>query len=387
MVQAVLIFCKEVKNLNIKKINKKNVKKIVKRTPFTLLVLTTSCFAMLLSDEIGVKAIQKDIVTAWNENISGSDASDGHSGPDSDKLPVGQEGETVGTKADVMEAESANLSPENEGILQDDPDEKLNADSMGNELVNSDLTNGSPQNSQMAENGETSTVGKTRYKYYIPQETDSPYYVDAGKIAFTTDYPYETVEENYFDDAAFIGDSRTMGFYDYMGLENADFFCENSMTIYKLLEDEGITYQRTGEKVILRDALQEKTYGKIYMMLGINEYGYADTDYFLDHYRMLVEQIREWQPEAIIYIMANLHISAEKSNMDTGFDNLNINAKNAAVASLANGTDIFYLDSNPLFTDEDGYLNPELTFDGVHLYAQHYDVWKTFLMEHGVVKG
>ncbi len=372
--------------MNIKKINKKNVKKIVKRTPFTLLVLTTSCFAMLLSDEIGVKAIQKDIVTAWNENISGSDASDGHLGPDSDKLPVGQEGETVGTKADVMEAGNANLSPENEGILQEESDEKLNADSMVNELVNADLTNDSPQSPQMAENEENPAVGKTRYKYYIPQETDSPYYTDAGKIAFTTDYPYETVEENYFDDAAFIGDSRTMGFYDYMGLENADFFCENSMTIYKLLEDEGITYQRTGEKVILRDALQEKTYGKIYMMLGINEYGYADTDYFLEHYRMLVEQIREWQPEAIIYIMANLHISEEKSNMDTGFDNLNINAKNAAVASLANGTDIFYLDSNPLFTDEDGYLNPELTFDGVHLYAQHYDVWKTFLMEHGVVK-
>lgn len=387
MVQTVLIFCKEVKKLKIKKINRKTVKKIVKRNPFTLLVLTTSCLAMFLSDEIGVKAIQKEIVTAWNENISGSNMPDRQSTPVSDKIPVGQEGETPGIKTDVTDIEDTDLSLKNAGNLQEGQDEKLNSDSIGNELVNGDLTNDNTQSSQTVENEDNSGAGKTRYKYYIPRETNSPYYTDAGKIAFTTDYPYETVEENYFDDAAFIGDSRTMGFYDYMGLENADFFCENSMTIYKLLEDEGITYQRTGEKVILREALQEKTYGKIYMMLGINEYGYADTDYFLEHYRMLVEQIREWQPEAIIYIMANLHISAEKSNMDTGFDNLNINAKNAAVASLANGTDIFYLDSNPLFTDEDGYLNPELTFDGVHLYAQHYDVWKTFLMEHGVVKG
>ena len=29
-------------------------------------------------------------------------------------------------------------------------------------------------------------------------------------------------------------------------------------------------------------------------------------------------------------------------------------------------------------------MNAELTFDGVHLYAQHYDVWREFLLEHAV---
>ncbi len=70
--------------------------------------------------------------------------------------------------------------------------------------------------------------------------------------------------------------------------------------------------------------------------------------------------------------------------METEFNNININDKNVASARLANGKDVFYLDCNPLFTDEEGYLQAELTFDGVHLYAQHYDKWRDFLFEHGV---
>ena len=70
--------------------------------------------------------------------------------------------------------------------------------------------------------------------------------------------------------------------------------------------------------------------------------------------------------------------------MESEFNNININDKNVAAARLADGRDVFYLDCNPLFTDEEGYLQSELTFDGVHLYAQHYDKWRTFLMEHGV---
>lgn len=33
-----------------------------------------------------------------------------------------------------------------------------------------------------------------------------------------------------------------------------------------------------------------------------------------------------------------------------------------------------------------GICEAELTFDGVHLYAQHYDKWRDFLFEHGVEK-
>lgn len=224
----------------------------------------------------------------------------------------------------------------------------------------------------------------TEFVEYTPIETDSRYYSDAGKVALTTTYDYILENDSYFNDAAFLGDSRTLGISDYAGLEGADFFCDNGMTIYKLLEDGGVTWQRTGEKVDMKTVLQEKQYGKIYIMLGMNELGYGDTPMYKKQYSKVIRQLRKWQPEAIIYVMANLHVSREKNNMESEFNNVNINDKNVAAARLANGRDIFYLDCNPLFTDEEGYLRAELTFDGVHLYAQHYDKWRDFLMEHGV---
>lgn len=232
---------------------------------------------------------------------------------------------------------------------------------------------------------EAVVVGETVFVEYPPVKTDSIYYEDVGKTALTTEYPYTLVDEDYFKDAAFLGDSRTIGISDYAGLD-ADFYCENGMTIYKLLGEKGVTWQKTGEKVNMCEVLQQKRYGKIYIMLGMNELGYGNTEYFREHYQALLEQIREWQPQAIIFLMANLHVSEEKNNLETEFNNININAKNAAAASLADGVNVFYLDSNPYFTDENGLLKSELTFDGVHLYANNYAEWKNFLMEHGIVR-
>lgn len=226
----------------------------------------------------------------------------------------------------------------------------------------------------------------TEFVKYTPIKTNSRYYSDAGKVALTTTYDYVLENDSYFNDAIFLGDSRTLGISDYAGLEGADFFCDNGMTIYKLLEDSGVTWQRTGEKVDMKKVLQENSYGKIYIMLGMNELGYGDTTMYLKQYLKVIRQLREWQPEAVIYVMANLHVSREKNDMESEFNNININDKNVASARLADGRNVFYLDCNPIFTDEEGYLRAELTFDGVHLYAQHYDRWREFLMEHGVEK-
>lgn len=255
---------------------------------------------------------------------------------------------------------------------------------ISDEIENKNRYNNGVEIREEAEKQTREEIHATEFLEYEPIETDSRYYSDAGKIALTTTYDYVLENDSYFNDAAFLGDSRTLGISDYAGLEGADFFCDNGMTIYKLLGDEGVTWQRTGEKVDLKKILQEKQYGKIYIMLGMNELGYGDTLMYLRQYRKVIRQIKEWQPGVIIYVMANLHVSLEKNNMESEFNNININDKNVASARLANGRDIFYLDCNPLFTDEEGYLQAELTFDGVHLYAQHYDKWRAFLMEHGV---
>ena len=334
--------------------------------PYLLALCLTCAVALFVSDEIGIRAI----AAAGSSSESAVPAVAGDS-------ETTEEGAAPASDQTENPEENKDQESENAGERKEENGNK----EIETEQYTDDET---PEPIENTENAET---GITKYEFYDPIATDSPYYSDAGKVALTTEYPYAKENDSYFNDAAFLGDSRTLGISDYAGLDGADFYCDSGMMIFKLLEEDGVTYQRTGQKVNLSQVLREKHYGKIYIMLGMNELGYGNTVMYLDKYREVVEQIRQWQPGAVIYIMANLHISEAKNNMETEFNNININDKNAAAASLANGKDIFYLDANPLFTDENGFLKAELTFDGVHLYAQHYDVWREFLMEHAVEAG
>lgn len=349
---------------------KRNWKETLYNCPYFLLLLVTTIGAMLCSDEIGINLIAAVRAESANAIETGVDAD----------IATATE-ERVGD--DTSEKNRAG------NMTEEDRSEIMTGESSTENITENETgQNGEQkQESGLEQSDKPSTEqqrGVTRFEYYEPQHIESVYYSDAGKVAMTTEYDYSIENDSYFNDAAFLGDSRTLGISDYAGLDGADFYCDSGMTIFKLLGEDGVTYQKTGHKVDMKQVLQQKHYGKIYMMLGMNELGYGNTEMYLKQYREVVEQIREWQPDAILYIMANLHVSEAKNNPDTEFNNININDKNAASALLANGKDIFYLDCNPLFTDKDGFLNADLTFDGVHLYAQHYDVWRQFLMEHGV---
>lgn len=196
---------------------------------------------------------------------------------------------------------------------------------------------------------------------------------------------FVTVDESYFDDALFIGDSRTVGLYEYAGIEErADFFCKTSLTIWTVLE-KPIVKNEEGKSITVEEALQEKSYGKIYLMLGINELGRGNTELFMEQYKKVVERIRELQPDAVLFVEGIMRVAGEKSSTDPIFNNANINERNENIARLANNKDIFYIDVNEAVCDEFGDLVAEYTFDQIHLKAAYYELWKQFLLEHGIV--
>lgn len=203
-------------------------------------------------------------------------------------------------------------------------------------------------------------------------------YGDAGTLKAAS-YDFIQVEESYFDDALFIGDSRTVGLRDYTDLsEHADFCCETSLTIYKVLEEE---FQGPGT---VEEALKAKDYGKIYIMVGINELGRGTTEDFMSEYTKVVDTLHEWEPEAKIIIQGIMRVTKKKSESDAVFNNDNINARNNAIATLADNEHIFYIDVNEAVCDEEGNLNSDYTFDQIHLLGVYDELWKQFLMSHGV---
>lgn len=208
--------------------------------------------------------------------------------------------------------------------------------------------------------------------------------LSASDVTAQPKWSYVSVDESYFDDAVFIGDSRTVGLYDYAGLDNATFYASSGLTIYKLFEDPDGKFKDGNWTENIGTALEKQQFGKVYLMIGINEMGTGDVDYFIKHYTEAVERIRQLQPGAIIYLESIMRVTTERSEQGDYINNQGIDERNRRIAELADNETIFYLDVNSVVCDEAGGLNPEYTFDGVHLYARYIDIWKQYLMEHAV---
>lgn len=182
--------------------------------------------------------------------------------------------------------------------------------------------------------------------------------------------------DSFFADTLFIGDSRTVGLCEYSGLTTATFFSDVGMSVYRVLTSQ-VSVSGQGQTT-LEKLLKEKTFGKIHLMLGINELGY-DLNTTVNTYTTVVDTIQTLQPEAMIYIGANLHVGKSRSDTDKVINNPTIDRFNNAVAALADGEAIFYVDVNPLFDDGEGNLRADLSGDGTHVYGSCYPQWIQWL--------
>ncbi len=197
---------------------------------------------------------------------------------------------------------------------------------------------------------------------------------------------FGTVEDDYFSDALFLGDSRTVGLYKYGELQDvAAFYASTGMTIYKLFDAQIVEEAGESEPITVEEALTRHSFRKIYMMMGINEMGRGTVEEFASVYAQAVEHIEELQPDAIIYIQAILKVSSERSQKGDYITNQGIEERNAALAALADGRRVFFLDPNAAVCGEDGGMNPEYTGDGVHLKAKYISLWKDFLKQNAVL--
>ena len=194
---------------------------------------------------------------------------------------------------------------------------------------------------------------------------------------------FTKVGENYFRDAVFIGDSRTAGIELYAGFQNTTFYSATSLNIFDF-DTRKINID--GTKMTIKDALSAHQFKKIYLMIGINDVGISTVDTFYNTYSEVVKEILRLQPDAILFIEGNLHVTEKKSSADKTINNENIEARNRKIASLADQERIFYIDVNESsLCDEDGNLLEKYTWDQVHLEARYYPIWKQFIMEHGIV--
>lgn len=194
---------------------------------------------------------------------------------------------------------------------------------------------------------------------------------------------YTTVAKDYFDDALFIGDSRTMCLELYGNWKNATYYTMQGISVWKILQ-ENVAKLSDGTPTTLENALKGKQFKKIYIMLGVNELATGTADTFFAQYKKVVDKIVELQPEATIFVQSIIHVSKEKSEAEEFINNPTINERNIKLYSLCDNEKIFFLDANKVLDDENGALKSEYSFDGVHLTADYLYIWKEYLLNHGL---
>lgn len=233
-----------------------------------------------------------------------------------------------------------------------------------------------PESGNMAEEGSSATETLIVDGSEFAVETETEQTEEEKTKAFIN------VEENYFDDAVFIGDSRTVGLHDYGGLDEATFYATVGLNVYDMWTEKFCEVD--GEKVTLEEALSKQQFKKVYFQIGINEMGRGTVDSFMQAYEASVRKFEELQPDAIIYVQGIMRVTKEKSDSDKIFNNLGIQVRNDRIALLADNVKIFYIDMNEVVCDNQGNLRDELTFDNLHLYASKYNIWVDFLKTKGI---
>ena len=194
---------------------------------------------------------------------------------------------------------------------------------------------------------------------------------------------WQTVDETYFDDALFIGDSRVVGLRDYGKLEeHGTFYAYEGLNIFRLLSAKFVQLPGQRKKISVEEALGQQQFGKIYLMVGINELDIGTTERFRDTYQETIDRIRELQPNAKIIIQSIMLVTQKRSSKGDFVKNSSIMERNEAIAQLADGVNVFYLDVNEAIVDESGGMNPTYTTDGVHLNAKYVPLWTEYLKTH-----
>lgn len=320
---------------------------------------------------LSVGSRERQMVYQARENTDTSEASIAQQNlPDSKKQAsseTAQPDQHADSQSDKQDGQ-AGAYPDSKKQQDEKDSDKKNSDKKNSDEKNSDKKDSDEKNSKDKKNAENDKAGN--------KKQDS----DGSKRPLK----FETVDEDYFSDALFIGDSRTVGMQQSSLLPNAAYYAKTGIGIGNILTRRIVN--EGGVMISVQEALRRHSFGKVYIMIGINDISAGDTEWFIEQYEKILEAVRETQPKALIYIQGNIPMSYGTQDLNGALNNKNLSKRNEASRALANGKNIFYLDVDEIFADGNGNLASMYTGDGLHIDKSHYPIWVDYLLHNAIVR-
>lgn len=258
----------------------------------------------------------------------------------------------------------------------------------GNPAGSATVPSAPPQRTEPTAEPSAAETDAPKAADLIPKGADQPADTPEPQIPVVTPLPSsapevpERVEDSYFADAAFFGNSLVDGLHAFGGLGAGDFFAGTSASVLSVNMTKD-THTSDGEPATLMEALLEKQYRKIYVMLGVNELGF-NTSSFVSLYAELLDSIADQEPDAQICVMSLTPVTEKKSESTTIFTKEKVEEFNAAIEVMAEQHGFAYLDLYDAMADEDGWLPEKQSTDGVHFTMDKYPEWAEYLRTHAL---
>lgn len=219
----------------------------------------------------------------------------------------------------------------------------------------------------------------------IPTDTETPAQPEKPQVpGVPTELPDAVTgakygeDESFFDDALFIGDSRMVSSAYYARLGKADYFTDVGMNVFQMFS---VTASDDNfDATDLTTLLQNRTYKKIFIMLGINECGYPMSS-LLSAYQEDIDTLKRLQPDATIYLLKVYGVSRSVAESASYFSPQRLQEVNDGIAGLSDGKKVHCLDASHLYCDDEGYMKEEYTSDGIHPYAKDAALFAQWLCQ------
>lgn len=237
--------------------------------------------------------------------------------------------------------------------------------------------------------GETTTPADLTTVGTEPPST-APTAGSAGPSVTTPSAPYgktvvkasDPVTDDYFADALFIGDSRTEGLSLYSGLDTAAFYTHKGLMVDTVFTKPVV--KMGDETVTIMEALETQKFNKIYIMLGVNELGWAYESVFIQQYGKVIDELKRLEPGARIYVQSILPVTAKKSSDGGVYTNERIRLYNDLIVKMCEEKEVYYLNVAEAVQDASGVLPEEAAMDGIHLKPSYCVKWLDYLKSHTV---
>lgn len=226
-------------------------------------------------------------------------------------------------------------------------------------------------------------VAEQAKQYYEASPVSTPEPTPAKTYDYSQPVPESEAKSNdWFADAAFVGDSRMKGILNYAKFDYAADFSYVGLNVADVFTK---TYVQTDSgSITVSDALaNDAQYGKVYVMLGINELGWYDIDKFVDYYGRIVDRIRETHPEAQIYIISILPVGTAATASQSHLNNDRVQTFNERILGMCQQKQVYYINGFEALA-QDGVLPDDASPDGVHMEPKYCHMLTDYLLTHTV---